>query len=69
MSIPAGASMTRDLAVDMSDSALPSIHVDAEDCDAHTEKRYPHYDEYTTLLKKHLDLVESENRRLKSLQV
>ena len=53
----------------MSDSTLPSIHVDAEDCDARTEKKCPHYDEYTTLLKKHLDVVESENRRLKNLQV
>lgn len=54
MSIPVGASDTGDRA--------------AEDGDARTEIKYPYYDEYTTLLKKHLDVVESENRRLKNLE-
>lgn len=68
MSVPVGASDTGDRAINITDPTLPSIHVDAEDGDARAEKKYPYYDEYTTLLKKHLDVVESENRRLKSLQ-
>ena len=69
MSIPIGTSDTEDRAINVSNSTVPSIHVDGEDGDTRTKESHPYYDEHITLLKKHLDVVESENRRLKSLQV
>ena len=61
MSIPVeanGGDGTNNQATSLPDSTLTSMHVEAG-------KTSPYYDEYTTLLKKHLSVVESELDRLK----
>ena len=68
MSIPVGANGTNDQATSVPDSTLTDIHVEAANCGVHPGKDSPYYDEYTTLLKKHLSIVESELGRLKNSQ-
>ena len=65
MSIPVAANGPNDQATSVPDSTLTDIHVEAADYDAYPRKSPPYYDEYTTLLKKHLSVVESELGRLK----
>ena len=68
MSISVGSSLTNDQDGPVPDSKLTDRDVHGATGNAGPEKTYPHYDEYTTLLKKHLGVVESELSRLKGLQ-
>lgn len=65
MSIPYGAKLAngqdvQTLETEVQNSALAGLNHNGR-----PEKSFPHYDEYTTLLKKHLNVVESELSRLK----
>ena len=68
MSIPVGTNGAHDEPIDVPKSTPVGINVDAANRNAYSEKDSPRYDEYTTLLKKHLSLVESELSKLKSSQ-
>ena len=49
-------------------SKLLDLDVESADHNTRPEKLCPHCDEYTTLLKKHLGVIESELSRLKGSQ-
>lgn len=68
MSIPVGATRTNDQGILVPESAITDTHVEGASHDARPEKMCPHYDEYTTLLKKHLGVLEGELSRLKGPQ-
>ena len=68
MSIPVEANGTSNQATRVPDSTLTDLHVEAANYDVHPGKSSPYYDEYTTLLKKHLGVVENELGRLKGSQ-
>ena len=68
MSISVGSSFTNDQGVPIPEQKLTDSDVHNSIGNARSEKTYSHYDEYTTLLKKHLGVVESELSRLKGLQ-
>lgn len=67
-SIPVGATRANDQAILVPESALIDIHVEGASHDARPDNMCPHYDEYTTLLKKHLSVLEDELSRLKGPQ-
>ena len=73
--IPSPLTMSVPVSVDPQNLNVHDIqtqHVKSKGCDMDGSIREPcpeiHYDEYTTLLKKHLNVVESELSRLKGPQ-
>lgn len=68
MSVPVGGTRANHQAILVPESALTDIHVEGASHDARPEQMCPHYDEYTTLLKKHVSVLEGELSWLKGPQ-
>ena len=64
MSDPTGTNRENDQA-NIPESELADIQIEGIESDGHPEKDSAHYDDYTTLLRKHLSVVEGELSRLK----
>ena len=68
MSIPLETNGTSNQTTRVPDSTLTDHRDEAANRHVYPEKGPPYYDEYTTLLKKHLNVVEGELGRLKDSQ-
>ena len=68
MSIAAGTNSADDQTTHNPDFKISNLHLQSTNGNARPEKIHSHDDEYTTLLKKHLQVVEGELIRLKGSQ-
>lgn len=66
--IPVEATHANDQAMLVPEPALTDLHIEGASHDAHSEQMCPQYDEYTTLLKKHIGVLEGELSRIKGPQ-
>ena len=69
MPFPLGAELRNGQIVQTSESKLKGSEINSSNHHGRPEDTYLHRDEYTSLLKKHLSIVESELSRLKGPQM